>query len=59
MAERARQLGDAFTMKRFFDEVNAAGMIPVSMIYWQVTGDDRLVRELREAAGQLPPSSRF
>ncbi|MBM4188546.1 MAG: DUF885 domain-containing protein [Gemmatimonadetes bacterium] len=46
MAERARQLGDAFTMKRFFDEVNAAGMIPVSMVYWQLTGDDRMVREL-------------
>lgn len=55
MAERARQLGDAFTMKRFFDEVNAAGMIPVSMIYWQVTGNDRMVRELRDGAGQLPP----
>lgn len=55
MAERARQLGDAFTMQRFFDEVNAAGMIPVSMIYWQLTGDDRMVRELRDGAGPLPP----
>ncbi len=54
MAERARQLGDAFTMQRFFDEVNAAGMIPVSMIHWQLTGDDRLVRELRAGAGPLP-----
>jgi hypothetical protein len=54
MAERARQLGDAFTMQRFFDEVNAAGMIPVSMIHWQLTGDDRMVRELRAGAGPLP-----
>ncbi len=54
MAERARQLGDAFTMQRFFDEVNAAGMIPVSMIFWQLTGDDRMVRELRDGAGPLP-----
>jgi hypothetical protein len=36
--ERARQLGDAFTLKRWFEEVNAAGLIPVSLIHWQVTG---------------------
>ncbi len=54
MAERARQLGDAFTMRGFFDEVNGAGMIPVSMIHWQLTGDDRMVRELRAGAGPLP-----
>jgi hypothetical protein len=48
IAMRARQLGDAFTMQRVMDEINAAGMIPVSMIYWEVTGDDRMVRELRE-----------
>jgi hypothetical protein len=54
MAERARQLGDAFTLKRFFDEVNGAGMIPVSLIYWELTGDDRMMRELREGAGPLP-----
>lgn len=53
-AERARQLGDAFTLRRVFDEVNGAGMIPVSMIYWELTGDDRMVRELREGAGPLP-----
>jgi hypothetical protein len=29
------------------DEINAAGMIPVSMIYWELTGDDRMVRELQ------------
>ena len=54
MAERARQLGDGFTMRRFFDEVNGAGMIPVSLIYWELTGDDRMVRELRDGTGPLP-----
>lgn len=54
MAQRARQLGDAFTIQRFFDEVNAAGMIPVSMIYWELTGDDRMVRELKDGQGPLP-----
>jgi len=54
IAERARQLGDGFSMRRFFDEVDAAGMIPVSLIYWELTGDDRMMRELKEGAGPLP-----
>ena len=54
IAERARQLGSEFSMRRLFDEVNDAGMIPVSLIYWELTGDDRMVRELREGAGPLP-----
>jgi hypothetical protein len=53
VAERARQLGERFTLRRAIDEINAAGMIPVSLIYWEVTGDDRMVRELEE--GRLLP----
>ena len=40
MRVRAQQLGKDFTMKRYFDEVNGAGMIPVSMIHWQLTGHE-------------------
>jgi hypothetical protein len=54
IAERARQLGDKFSIQRVMDEINAAGMIPVSLIYWEVTGDDRMVRELRDGR-PLPP----
>ncbi len=54
IAERARQLGDAFTLQRVMDEINRAGMIPPSLIYWEVTGDDRMVREL-QAGRPLPP----
>jgi hypothetical protein len=54
IAERARQLGDGFTLQRVMDEINASGMIPVSLIYWEVTGDDRMVRELAEGR-PLPP----
>ena len=54
MAERARQLGDAFTMQRFFDEVNGAGMIPVSLVYWELTGDDRMIRELAPGVAPRP-----
>jgi hypothetical protein len=38
MRERAHQLGGAFTLKRWFEEVYAAGVIPVSLIRWQLTG---------------------
>jgi hypothetical protein len=38
LAERSQQLGDAFSMKAFFDELNDAGVIPVSLIRWQMTG---------------------
>jgi hypothetical protein len=54
IAERARQLGDTFTLQRVMDEINRAGMIPPSLIYWEVTGDDRMVRELRTGR-PLPP----
>jgi uncharacterized protein (DUF885 family) len=53
IAERARQLGDQFTLRRVMDEINAAGMIPASLIHWEVTGDDRMIREL-EQGRQLP-----
>lgn len=39
MAERARQLGDAFSLKRFMDEFNAVGVIPVSLARWELTGN--------------------
>jgi hypothetical protein len=54
MAERARQLGDGFTLRQFFEELNASGMIPVSLIHWEVTGDDRMIRELMEGLEPQP-----
>jgi hypothetical protein len=54
IAERARQLGADFSIQRVMDEINRSGMIPPSLIYWEVTGDDRMVRELR-AGRPLPP----
>ena len=44
MGERARQLGAKFTVRRFFDEFHAAGMMPVSLIASELVG-----------AGQAPP----
>ncbi len=38
MAERAIQLGDEFTIKRFFDEFAAAGVIPIPLVRWEMLG---------------------
>ena len=39
LAARKRQLGDAFTVKRFMDEFNAIGLIPASLVHWEMTGE--------------------
>jgi hypothetical protein len=39
LASRSHALGQDFTMKRFFTELNEAGLIPVSLIAWQLTGE--------------------
>lgn len=38
IAERALQLGDDFVLKDFMEEFFALGVIPVSLIRWQMTG---------------------
>lgn len=49
LAERSKQLGDAdFRLYDFYNEVNAAGVIPVSLIRWQLTGKDDEIRALCE-----------
>ncbi|NIR50167.1 DUF885 domain-containing protein [candidate division KSB1 bacterium] len=49
MSERARQLGDDFTLKRFMDEVNSAGVIPLSLVRWQLTGKDDEITHLLQS----------
>jgi hypothetical protein len=38
MAEEALQEGDDFTVKDFFDDFYAAGVIPTVLVRWQMTG---------------------
>lgn len=58
LAERSRQVGDAdFTLRDFFAEFDAAGVIPVSMIRWQLTGEAELPspsRDMEKGAGPAP-----
>jgi len=38
VAARRQQLGDRFSMKQFMDDYNAAGLIPASLLRWELTG---------------------
>ena len=47
--ERAHAVGEAWTLRDWFDEVYRSGIIPVSLIRWELTGDGSGVRRLVEA----------
>ena len=38
LAARKMQLGDSFRMKQFMDSFNAAGLVPASLLRWELTG---------------------
>ena len=44
--ERAMQLGDDFVLRDFIDEFLAGGIIPISLIRWEMTGYDDEIRFL-------------
>jgi hypothetical protein len=48
LSERRQPLGDSFRMKQFMDDFNAAGLIPASLLRWELTGlkSDELKRML-------------
>jgi uncharacterized protein (DUF885 family) len=52
LAARAQQLGAEFTLRRFMDEKDAAGLIPVSLLRWELTGDSSGV----PGVGWKPPA---
>ena len=58
LAERGRQLGDDFTLAGFFHEVDLAGVIPVSLLRWELTGFYAEYRDKIKAAengqGEMP-----
>jgi len=39
LAERARTLGKGFTLARFMDELNASGLVPVSLVRDEMAGN--------------------
>ena len=54
LRSRVEQLGTEFTMKRFMDEFNAAGMVPISLIRWQLAGSSPDLVELLGESAKAP-----
>jgi hypothetical protein len=48
IADRSEQEGADFSLRRFFDDLNDAGMIPVSLLRWQLSGDDSDIRAIMD-----------
>ena len=46
LADRTMQLRDKFDLSQFMDEFLAAGMIPISLIRWEMTGFDDEIKRL-------------
>ena len=55
LKDRAHQQEDDFTVYGWFDEVNHAGMIPVSMIRWQLTGQSNEIQDIVSTYTDLAP----
>jgi hypothetical protein len=51
IAARKRQLGERFELRRLVDDIDAAGLIPISLVRWQLTGDASRV----PGAGHVAP----
>lgn len=45
IAEYARQRDGEFVLAEFMEAFNSAGVIPVSLIYWELTGDKSMLEE--------------
>jgi len=55
LKDRAHQLEDEFTVYEWFNEVNEAGLIPVSMIRWQLTGESNEIQDIVSTYTDLAP----
>ena len=51
-ARQKLEQGEEFELAEFFEQFNAAGMIPMSLIHWQLTGDRGGIDEIMRAAEQ-------
>lgn len=48
LGEMGRQAGGGIVLKDFFRQVDQQGVIPVSLIHWQLTGQDSQVKALMQ-----------
>jgi uncharacterized protein (DUF885 family) len=45
LSERSLQLGDGFNLGAFHDDLLSRGMIPLTLLRWEMTGYDDQVRK--------------
>jgi hypothetical protein len=55
LAERRRQQGEAFRMRAFMDEFDAAGLVPMAMLRWEL--EDRMPDDVRRMLAPGRPGS--
>ena len=51
LAQRTKQMeaqNAEYGLAEFFEELSDAGSVPISLVQWQLTGDDRDIREIME-----------
>ncbi|MFK7830266.1 MAG: hypothetical protein AB8B57_10845 [Congregibacter sp.] len=52
LAKRTQQMeaaGEDYPLSTFFRELRDAGSVPISLVHWQLTGDDRDIRKIMRA----------
>jgi uncharacterized protein (DUF885 family) len=58
LADAARRAGGAFNLKAFMDDYFSRGIIPASLIRWEMTGLDDEFRALVNTSGGMDDSLR-
>ncbi|EDM74934.1 hypothetical protein PPSIR1_20859 [Plesiocystis pacifica SIR-1] len=48
-SQQAHTQGEAYSLRDFYTELMATGCIPIALVHWELTGDDRQIRELLAA----------
>ena len=54
LAERRRQLGDRFSLRRFHDDLVAAAWVPIELTRWEMTGAGDKVRRMLDDRTPAP-----
>ena len=52
LAHRTQQMearGEPYTLRDFYTELMAAGCVPIALVHWELTGDDRDIQRIMAA----------
>lgn len=59
VSDRRREQGSDFSLRTFMDDLHSSGMIPLSLVRWEMSGfDDEMIQLQREVTGESESSSR-